>query len=265
MPLSGKISIALLMIIFLSCIFAFLITPYDPYEIDLERLKEPPSGAHLFGTDEKGRDIFTRILYGGRFSLGVAVIAAFISFIAGFLIGTLSGYMGGRIDFIITALIDLLLAFPSLLLAIGISVIMPQSVFTVMIALSLTEWPGFARLIRGYVMKIKEENYIYSARVIGCGEVRILFKHIMPQCFSIGLVYVSMKLGGFILSESALSFLGLGAQPPVPTWGSMVSSGRVYILGEPWIVIFPGLFIGVTALCFNILGDVLQGRKMVNG
>ncbi len=261
MPLSGNISMAILFVIILTSILAPIITPYDPYEIDLDRLKEPPSLAHPFGTDEKGRDILTRILYGGRISLSVAVTSLLISFIVGFLAGTFSGYMGGRIDIIITGIVDLLLAFPSLLLAIGFSVIMPQSVFTIMIALALTGWPGFARLIRGYVIKIKEENYIYSARAIGCGEMRILFRHVMPQCFSLGLVYVSMKLGGFILSESALSFLGLGAQPPIPTWGGMVSSGRVYILGEPWIVIFPGLFIGIISLSFNILGDVLQGKR----
>ncbi len=238
-----------------------LLVPYDPEEINLDEIRMPPSWKHPFGTDQKGRDILSRVLHGGRISLTVALVATILSFTMGFLTGTVSGFIGGAIDTVLMAVVDLLMAFPSLLLAIAISVILPQNIYTVMIALSLVGWAPFARLIRGYVLTIKDEYYVQAARAIGCSEARVLVRHIMPQCLYIGTVYMSMKIGGFILSESALSFLGLGAQPPLPTWGGMISSSRAYMLSDPWMVIFPGLAIAVTALSFNIFGDTLQRSK----
>lgn len=258
---TGHWSAKILLLIFFAVLIGPFLVPYDPYEINLEEIRMPPSLEHPFGTDQKGRDILSRVLHGGRISLTVALIATLLSFITGFLTGTVSGFIGGRLDTAIMAFVDLLMAFPSLLLAMAIAVVLPQNIYTVMIALSLVGWAPFARLIRGYVLTIRDEYFIQAARAIGCSEKRILVKHIMPQCLFIGSVYMSMKIGGFILSESALSFLGLGAQPPVPTWGGMISSSRAYMLSDPWMVLFPGLAIAITALSFNIFGDYLQGGK----
>jgi ABC-type dipeptide/oligopeptide/nickel transport system permease subunit len=152
------------------------------------------------------------------------------------------------------------LSFPSLLLAIGISIILPQGIYTVMIAIAAVGWAAFARLIRGHVLALREEPYVEAARALGCSPARVIFVHLLPQCLPLSLVMMGLKIGGFIITEASLSFLGLGAQPPTASWGSMVSAGRSYIVAAPWIVLFPGLAIAVTALSFNILGDALQER-----
>ncbi|MFC1769702.1 ABC transporter permease [Nitrospirota bacterium] len=178
----------------------------------------------------------------------------------GLLVGLISGYTGGKIDTAIMGFVDLVLSFPSLLLAIGVSIVLPPGVGTVMIAIAAVGWASFARLIRGYVLSIKESPYIEAARAIGCSPARVVFVHLMPQCIPLSLVMMGLKIGGFILIEASLSFLGLGPQPPTSSWGAMVSSGRDYIVGAPWMMISPGLAIAMTALCFNILGDALSER-----
>lgn len=256
----GKVLYIALAIIIASSIMAPLISPYDPVEINLDAIKMPPSLNHPFGTDNKGRDILSRVLYGGRISLSVALIAAIFSISIGLFIGLVAGYTGGWVDTALMALTDFVLSFPALLLAIGISIIMPPGIYTSMIAISATGWASFARLIRGYVLSIKELPYIEAARAIGCNDWRIIFSHIVPQCIPLSLVMAGLKLGGFILTEASLSFLGLGVQPPTPSWGSMISSSRVFILSAPWTVIFPGLAISITAICFNLIGDILKER-----
>ncbi|MBI4653817.1 MAG: ABC transporter permease [Nitrospirae bacterium] len=258
--MADRIVLIILMVITLSVVFAPLLTPYDPIKIDLDSIKEPPSLKHPLGTDNKGRDILSRILYGGRFSIGIALVAGIISLCIGLAVGLLAGYYGGRVDMLFMMFIDLILSFPSLLLAIGISVIFPPGIFTVVIAITAVSWASFARLIRGYVLSLKEAPYIDSARAIGCSNTRIILKHILPNCLPLSFVVFSLKLGGYILTESALSFLGLGAQPPIPTWGSMISLNRVFILSAPWMVVFAGLAILITTLCFNIFGDVLRDK-----
>lgn len=260
MHLTGKIALFTIIIISALSIFAPFITPYDPLMIDLDSIKEPPSLKHPFGTDNKGRDILSRVLYGGRISISIAIIAALISMSIGLVLGVSAGYFGGKIDTSIMAIVDLILAFPSLLLAIGVSIIFPPGIFTVMIAIAFVGWASFTRLIRGYVLTIKDSTYIEAAKAIGCGKARILFVHLFPQCLPLGLVMGGIKLGGYVLTEASLSFLGLGAQPPMPTWGSMVSMNRSYIASEPWMVLFPGLAIAVTSLSFNLLGDALKDR-----
>ena len=158
------------------------------------------------------------------------------------------------------AVVDLLLAFPALLLAIGVSVIFSPGIFTVMTALSAVGWASFARLVRGQVLSLRESSFVEAAKAIGCNNVRILFVHILPQCIPLALVMAGMRLGGYVLTEAALSFLGLGVQPPTATWGSMISTSRIFISSAPWMVIFPGLMIAVTALSFNLLGDGLKKR-----
>lgn len=260
MKRTGKASITLLVLILLLSLFAPIISHYDPDMINLESIKEPPSSKHLFGTDNKGRDIFSRVLYGGRISISVALIAAFLSMGIGLIIGLCSGYLGGKIDATIMAVVDLILSFPTLLLAIGVSIILPPGIFTVMIAISVVGWASFARLIRGYILTLRESPFVEAARALGCSSIRIVFVHLMPQCIPLLLVMIGLKIGGYILTEASLSFLGLGAQPPTATWGSMVSANRAYISSAPWMVFFPGLMIAITALCFNILGDNLRDR-----
>ncbi|GAB4388514.1 MAG: ABC transporter permease [Thermodesulfovibrionales bacterium] len=256
----GKAALALIGLIVALSVFAPLLSPHAPNEIDLDALKEPPGLGHPFGTDQKGRDVLARVLYGGRISVGVAVTAAVVSMGIGLMVGLLSGYVGGRFDTACMALVDLILSFPSLLLAIGISVILPPGVYTVMIAISAVGWASFARLIRGHVLTLREAPFVEAARAIGCGGGRILFVHLLPQTIPLALVMVGLKMAGYIITEASLSFLGLGAQPPEASWGAMISTSRSYLVVAPWMVIFPGLAIAVTALCFNVLGDALSER-----
>jgi len=254
----GKVSALIISSLFVLSLLATLLLPYDPNEIDLDNLREPPSLEHPFGTDNKGRDILTRVLSGGKISIGVSVAAALISMGIGLIVGLLSGYFGGKLDLFLMALVDLILAFPALLLAIGFSVLLPPGIYTVMIALSAVGWASFARLVRGSVLSLREISFIEAARSVGCGDVRILLVHILPQCVPLALVMMGIKLGGYVLTEAALGFLGLGAQPPTATWGSMISANRVFISSAPWMVLPPGIAIAVTALSFNLLGDDLR-------
>jgi ABC-type dipeptide/oligopeptide/nickel transport system permease subunit len=260
MTRTGKVCGVLLIVIALLSLFAPGISGYDPDAIDLDSLREPPGAGHIFGTDNKGRDIFSRVLYGGRISLGIAVSAASVSLLIGMVLGLCAGYFGGKTDLIIMAAVDLVLSFPVLLLAIGISILFPAGNYTVIIAIAAVGWASFARIIRGQILTLREAAFIESARSIGCSHSRILFRHLLPQCIPVLIVMTGMKIGGYILTESSLSFLGLGAQPPTATWGSMVSASRVYISSAPWMVLFPGLMIALTVLCCNILGDALRDR-----
>jgi len=260
MHLTGKIAAFLIAVILILSAFSSMLSPYAPEKIDLDSLKQAPSPEHPFGTDNKGRDILSRVLYGGRISISIAIIAAFISMGIGLLAGLCAGYFGGKTDTAIMAIVDLILSFPSLLLAIGVSIIFPPGIYTVMTAIAFVGWASFARLIRGHVLTLKDEAYIEAAKAIGCNKARILFVHLMPQCLPIAMVMAGIKLGGYVLTEASLSFLGLGAQPPMATWGSMVSMNRAYIASEPWMVLFPGLAIAVTSLCFNLLGDALRDK-----
>jgi peptide/nickel transport system permease protein len=260
MKTTGKIVFSILIVISLISLFAPLLTKYDPDRIDLGSLKEPPGLTHLMGTDSKGRDILARILYGGRISVSIAVLSAFLSMTVGLAVGLCSGYFGGRIDTVIMAFVDLILSFPALLLAIGISVIFPPGVYTVLVAIAAVGWASFARIIRGHILTLRESSFVEAARSVGCSNARILLVHLLPQCLPLLLVVAGMKIGGYILTEASLSFLGLGAQPPTATWGSMISANRVYISSAPWMVFPPGFMIALTALCFNILGDMLRDK-----
>ena len=258
MGLTGKISAVLLVLVFFLSIFSFLVVPYDPDAIDLGSLKEPPSLRHILGTDSKGRDILARILYGGKISIGISVLATLMSMTIGMAVGLVSGYKGGKIDIALMALVDLILSFPAFLLAIGISLVLGEGLTTVMIALSSVGWTSFARLIRGHVLSLKESAFIEAARALGSSHTRVVLIHLLPQCIPLAFVMAGLKAGGYILTEAGLSFLGLGAQPPTATWGSMISASRVYINSAPWMVLFPGIMIAVTAISFNLLGDALK-------
>ena len=241
-----------------AAIAAPFVAPYDPLRIDLDALRLPPGMAHWMGTDNKGRDVLSRLIFGARVSLVVGIAASALSMLIGVTIGIVAGYAGGKLDAALSAMTDMVMAFPSLLLAIGITVVLPPGILTVMLALSVVGWASFARLARGMALSMKEQQFVEAARASGCTPVRVLLRHILPNCLPLIIVAGSLKVGSFILAESALSFLGLGAQPPAPTWGSMISLSRSYILSAPWTVVFPGAAIAVTVLSFNILGDSMR-------
>ena len=260
MKTAGRMSVLVLILFVLLSIFAPVVSRYSPDRIDLDSLKMPPGAEHLLGTDNKGRDILSRVLYGGRISISIAISAAIISMGIGLFVGLISGYFAGRIDTVIMAFVDLVLSFPSLLLAIGISILLPPGLYTVMIAIVAVGWASFARIIRGYVLTLRDAGYVEAARAIGCSHRRILVTHVMPQCIPLLLVMMGMKIGGYIITEASLSFLGLGAQPPTATWGSMINANRAYITSAPWTVFAPGFMIALTSLCFNIIGDSLRDK-----
>jgi ABC-type dipeptide/oligopeptide/nickel transport system permease subunit len=243
----------------LSIVFP-LLPLQNPDKINLDSLSRPPGTEHPFGTDSKGRDIFARVISGGKISISVAVVAALVSAVVGFLAGLTAGYFGGLLDTAVMAIVDFVLSFPSLLLAIAITVVMPPGIYTVMIALASVGWTSFARLIRGRVMTLKDAAFVDAARVLGCSHMRIMFLHLAPLCLPLALVLTGIKLGGFLLTEATLSFLGLGAQPPTATWGSMISANRTYILNAPWMVLYPGIALSLTAFCFNLIGEYLKKR-----
>lgn len=254
------IAVILLVLLVLTAIAGPYLAPQDPLAMDLDSLKQPPSKAHLLGTDSKGRDIFSRIVYGTRISLAVGIIASALSLCIGIFFGLIAGYFGGRTDIILSQIFDIFLAFPSLLLAIGISAVMPPGLVSAMLAITLVGWAGFARLVRGLTLSLKEQTYVEASRALGATPARILYRHILPNALPLIIVAGSLRVGGFILLEAALSFLGLGVQPPTPTWGSMISLNRAYINSAPWMVIFPGLAISITVISFNILGDFLRDK-----
>jgi peptide/nickel transport system permease protein len=254
------IAAILIILLVLTAIAGPYLAPQDPLAMDLDSLKQPPSKAHLLGTDSKGRDIFSRIVYGTRISLAVGIVASALSLCIGIFFGLIAGYFGGRTDIILSQIFDIFLAFPSLLLAIGISAVMPPGLVSAMLAITLVGWAGFARLVRGLALSLKEQTYVEASRALGARPARILYRHILPNALPLILVAGSLRVGGFILLEAALSFLGLGVQPPTPTWGSMISLNRAYINSAPWMVIFPGLAISITVISFNILGDFLRDK-----
>ncbi len=254
------IAVIMLVLLILTAIVGPFLVSYDPLAIDLDSLKQPPSTAHLLGTDSIGRDILSRLVSGARISLSVGIIASALSLCIGIFFGLIAGYFGNKVDAFFSQIFDIFLAFPSLLLAIGISAVMPPGLTSVMLAITLVGWAGFARLVRGITLSLKEQTYIEASQSLGASSARILYKHILPNALPLVIVAGSLRVGGFILLEAALSFLGLGVQPPTPTWGSMISLNRAYINSAPWMVIFPGLAISITVISFNILGDFLRDK-----
>lgn len=254
------IALILIVVLVLTAIVGPHFVAYGPDALDLDSLKQPPGTTHFLGTDSKGRDILSRLVYGARISLSVGILAAALSLVIGILFGLIAGYYGGTVDALLSQIFDIFLAFPSLLLAIGISAVMPAGLTSAMLAITLVGWAGFARLVRGITLSLKEETYVEASRALGASSARIVYRHILPNALPLILVAGSLRVGGFILIEAALSFLGLGVQPPTPTWGSMISLNRAYINSAPWMVVFPGLAISITVICFNILGDFIRDK-----
>lgn len=239
-------------------IFANIIAPYDPYEQSLYDRLQPPSNRHLFGTDDLGRDILSRIIYGSRISLAIGIISVALALGIGASAGLISAYYGGIIDTILMRLFDIMLAFPTILLAIAIVAVLGPDLKNAMIAVGIVNIPTFARIVRASALVIKEQEYVMAAHALGQSSFKIIFKHILPNIVGPITVQASLSYGGSILSAAGLGFLGMGAQPPTPEWGAMLSQARSFIISAPWTVTFPGIAIFLSVLGFNILGDGLR-------
>ena len=255
---TARFAIAILVVFSVLAILAPQIAPYDPYDAQILYSMMPPSGEHLMGTDLAGRDIFSRIIYGARISLVIGLFAVGISCSIGTTIGLLSGYYGGRFDNMVMRVIDVMMAFPGILLAMSIVAMLGPGLINVIIAVGIGGITEFARVSRGSVLTIKEEVYVDAARASGCSDARIIFRHILPNAFPPILVLASMSYGWALLSATGLSFLGLGAAPPAAEWGAMLSDGRTVMWDAPWAAIFPGIAILFIVLSSNLLGDAIR-------
>ena len=231
---------------------------YDPNQINAFRVLEPPSGQHWFGTDELGRDVFSRVLFGARISLTVGFVAIGIAVLIGTIVGLVSGYYGGIVDTVLMRLVDIMLCFPVFFLILAVITFLTPSIWCIMIIIGLTGWMSVARLVRAETLSIREMDYITAARCIGCSDIRIIMRHILPNTMSPILVSATLGVAGAILTESALSFLGIGVQPPTPSWGNILTSGKDYIEFAWWLSFFPGLSILVTVLSYNLLGEGIR-------
>src|SRR3954469_21615270 len=236
------------------------ITPFDPASQQLALRLAAPSLAHPFGLDELGRDILARVLAGARISFLVGLTVVSVSAAVGTLFGALAGYFGGLMDDVISRVIDILLAFPGLLLAIALVAVLGPSLRNVLVALTIIGWVGYARLVRGQVLRAREFEYVQAARALGAGTPRILWKHVTPTAMPAVVVQATLGMAGAIIGEASLSFLGLGVQPPTPSWGTMLNGGRGHLLDAPHLTIFPGVAIAILVLGFNFLGDGLRDR-----
>ncbi|WP_426334251.1 nickel transporter permease [Paenibacillus silvae] len=257
----NRLALAGLLIIVFFIILAFLapyITPYDYKEQVLQDRLQAPSAEHWFGTDDLGRDVFSRVLHGARISLWVGFFSVIGSIIAGALLGLIAGFYGKWADMLISRLFDILLAFPAILLAIAIVAILGPSLQNALLAIAIVNIPTYGRLVRSRVLSLRQEEFITSARTLGAGNARILFRHILPNSLTPLIVQGTLGIGTAIIEAAALGFLGMGAQPPDPEWGKMLSDSRQFIQKAPWTLIFPGLSIMLTVLGFNLMGDGLR-------
>ncbi|MCT4631459.1 MAG: ABC transporter permease [Firmicutes bacterium] len=248
----------IIIVLFITAIFADFIAPYPYDKQDLINMFQTPSKDHLFGTDEFGRDIFSRVVYGSRISLEVGFIAVGISLIFGGVIGAVAGFYGGRIENFLMRIMDILLAIPQILLAIAIVAALGPSIANLMIAVGISSIPGYARIVRASVLTIREQEFIEAAKAAGSSDFRIIFKHILPNSMAPIIVQATIGVAIAILTAAGLSFIGLGIAPPTPEWGSMLSGGRSYIRDFPHMTLYPGLAIMVTIFALNLLGDGLR-------
>jgi peptide/nickel transport system permease protein len=242
----------------LGALLAPFLLPWDPSAQDLAHRLDGPSLSHLFGLDELGRDILARVLLGARVSLMVGLVVVGVSAVVGMSVGAIAGYYGGMIDHAIGRVMDILMAFPGMLLAIALVAVLGPSLANVVLALTVIGWVGYARLVRGQVLRAREFDYVMAARALGSGTLRVLVRHVLPTALPPVLVQATLGMAGAILSEAALSFLGLGVQPPTPSWGTMINGGRTHLLDAPHLTVFPGICLAIVVLGFNFLGDGLR-------
>ena len=254
----GFASLIIISILVILALFAPYLSPYDPFEINVNKILLPPSFEHPLGTDLLGRDVLSRMIYASRISLEVSLVAVGISIGIGVFLGSLAGYSGGIIDQIISRFIDIMLCFPTIFLILAVIAYLEPSILTIMIVIGATSWMGVARLVRAEMMSLKERDFVLIAKVYGAETFRIIFKHLLPNALPPIMVSASLGLGQAILIESALSFLGIGVQPPIPSWGNILIEGKETLEVAWWLSIFPGLAILITVLAFTLLGETLQ-------
>ncbi|HHW01708.1 MAG TPA: ABC transporter permease [Thermoanaerobacterales bacterium] len=256
-----RLSMITVILLIAFAILAPFIAPYPSHIYGIANPQDkllPPSAKYIFGTDELGRDVFSRVLYGTRISLQTAILAVGLALLIGIPLGAIAGATGGYVDEIIMRITDIFLSFPPLLLAIAIAAFLGPNLQNAMLAIAISWWPWYTRLVRGQAVSIRERQFVKAAKAIGTPHFKIVFGHIVPNCIAPVIVQASMDLGGVILTAASLSFLGLGAQPPTPEWGLMVSTSRNYFLNAWWYSFFPGIAIFITVLAFNLLGDGLR-------
>jgi len=250
----GVVVISLFVLSFL----APYITPYGPDDLDLYHVLMPPSAAHWFGTDDLGRDVLTRMIYGASISLEVGFVAAGIAVMIGTVVGLLAGYYSGWVDNILMRFVDIMLCFPTFFLILAVIAFLGQSIWYIMIIIGLTSWMGVARLVRAEVLSIRERDFVMAVKALGARDSRIIFRHILPNAMSPVLVSATLGVAGAILTESALSFLGIGVPPPTPSWGNILTSGKDYIEFAWWLTLYPGLAITVTVLAYYLVGEGIR-------
>ncbi|MBI3804096.1 MAG: ABC transporter permease [Nitrospirae bacterium] len=257
------IGVGILILFLNAALFASLLAPNDPFELQLKEGLAPPSAAHLLGQDKLGRDLLSRLLYGARISLIVGMTTVVLSLSIGALVGALAGFFGGWVDELLMRLVDVFLAFPGILLAIALAAILGPSLRNVVIALAAMGWVGYARLVRGQILVVRETDYVSAARALGAGSLRIILRHLFPNIAAPLLIEATFGIAGAIVTEASLSFLGLGVAPPTPSWGAMLSDGRSFLLLAPHLTAVPGLAILFVVLGLNLLGEALRDRMDV--
>jgi peptide/nickel transport system permease protein len=253
--LAGSGIVLLLMVV---SMLAPWIAPYDPGQINLNNVLMPPSADHLFGTDPLGRDVFSRMIYGARISLKVGFVATGLAIIIGTVLGAVSGYYGGWVDSVIMRFVDIMLCFPTFFLILAVIAFLEPSIWNIMIVIGLTGWMGVTRLVRADFISLKERDFVNAARAIGASDIRIIFMHILPNSMASILVAATLGIAGAILTESALSFLGIGVQPPTPSWGNILTAGKDNIDIAWWLSLYPGLAILITVVGYNLLGEGIR-------
>ena len=254
----GLVGLGIIVLLVVMAICAPLLTHYDPIEQNMAERLLPPSWEHLFGTDEYGRDVYARIVYGARTTLRIIVLVAVIVAPIGLCVGTCSGYFGGWVDEILMRITDVFLAFPGLVLALGFAAALGPGINNAIIAISLTAWPPIARLSRAETLSLRKADYIAAIRLQGATPWAIIFRHILPMCVPSVIVRVTLSMASIILTAAGLGFLGLGAVPPWPEWGAMAATGREFMIESPWVIAAPGIAIAIVSLAFNLFGDALR-------
>ncbi|HPD56193.1 MAG TPA: ABC transporter permease [Smithellaceae bacterium] len=248
----------IVLLLFIVSILAPWLAPYDPGEINLQNVLAPPSWQHLFGTDQLGRDVLSRMIWGAQISLKVGFVATGIAIIIGTILGAIAGFYGGWVDAAIMRFVDIMLCFPTFFLILAVIAFLEPSIWNIMIVIGLTGWMGVTRLVRADFISLKERDFVQAARVIGASDARIIFLHILPNAFASILVAATLGIAGAILTESALSFLGIGVQPPTPSWGNILTAGKDNIDIAWWLSLYPGLAILITVVGYNLLGEGIR-------
>lgn len=254
----GVGGLVIIVIVFFIAIFAPFLSLYDPGKTDVSLKLKSPSFQHYLGTDQLGRDVFGRMLYGSQISLSVGFVAVGISILIGILVGAMAGYKGGWVDSLLMRFVDIMLSFPSFFLILTVVAILRPNIYNVMIVIGITSWEGTARFVRAEFLSLRERDYVQAARALGVKDRRIIFRHILPNALAPVFVTASLGVASAILIEAGLSFLGFGVQPPAPSWGNILTEGRTYIFDAWWLTVFPGLAILITVLSFNLFGEGLR-------